>query len=467
MMVAVIGLGSCADDDDTPQLTSTTTMVLNKLPMDSINQNNSNYTFSWSPARFYLDGNQEPTNIGSYENSGVLYTIQMDTVGGDFSNAQELASATVPNNYANVTYDEILGKVEALTGQNQDENEHVFDLQFRVKAQYSSPGADSISLYSNVIEEPFKMTIKTTPEAPAPRLFVCDEAGYGDLYLYAWADGGNVKDPWPGVAASGTVSFNGKTYSEFDLSKEYYSKPVNYIINNNNGKQMDLMQNYQLTEDTYVTINADGTYTVYEKPTPKIYVHSDLGWSDYYIYGWAGSGDIKDPWPGLHYGDKVTINGEDWYVFPLDKAYVGVNGNYIINNNSGSQYDILTGEDIENDVFVRIAADGSYTESAGPVQDGNNTFTIYANIDGSGWDALAFYVWGDAEQCGGWPGAVADGPLNINGKNYYYHTFTKGDAVNVILNNNGGGNQCPDITDQTAGVYTVTAGNQTVKEIGF
>lgn len=67
--------------------------------------------------------------------------------------------------------------------------------------------------------------------------------------------------------------------------------------------------------------------------------------------------------------------------------------------------------------------------------------------DQTGWDGLAMYAWGDAEAFGGWPGMLPTGTEVKNGKTWKY--FDMGEAVrglnlNLIFNNNGGGQQLAD-----------------------
>lgn len=73
-------------------------------------------------------------------------------------------------------------------------------------------------------------------------------------------------------------------------------------------------------------------------------------------------------------------------------------------------------------------------------------FVIYV-VDHSGYDALAMYAWGDAEAFGGWPGMQPTGTQLKDGVFYTYFDTGAANAglnLNLIFNNNGGGQQLAD-----------------------
>lgn len=87
--------------------------------------------------------------------------------------------------------------------------------------------------------------------------------------------------------------------------------------------------------------------------------------------------------------------------------------------------------------------DSSLTPPSEIVHDG---YAIYV-IDHSGYDELALYAWGEAEIFGGWPGIKPTGKVEINGEVYKYFdtgAANEGLNVNLIFNNNGGGEQLDD-----------------------
>lgn len=462
--MVLAAMTSCSPDD-MPQITKLVPPELNELATPAIDGTSTVYTFNWDAAKFYMDGNSQSTSVGSYEYQGIQYTLQGDLAGNEFANPVTFGS-TVGKNYLAIAYEDIAKVMMQNFGMERsfDETSDA-DLEFRLLATYGSN--ESTSVLSNVIAVPFTLTTIPPVTGDKGKFYICDLAGWGDVALYAWPEGGSMPG-WPGLLSTGTTSKNGKTYYEFTLSDEYYGAALNYIANNNNGgQQIDLMSDFTMgEEDVYVTvfINEFGelAYQIDEDPAPKLFVNSALGWSDYSMYVWAGSGDVEAGWPGVHYTTVITINGETWYEFDMPRAYSKTaSTNWIINDNGGgSQCDLMQGYTFDHDTFVRIAADGSFTLSNGPVLNDENQFTVYASIDDSGWTSLSFYVWGDlGELCGGWPGVAASGPFTINGTSYYYHTFTANVPVNVIPNNSGAGSQSPDINGNSDIIIKIASDN--------
>ena len=70
----------------------------------------------------------------------------------------------------------------------------------------------------------------STPQPKRGKIYICDNANWGDMALYAWPEQG--LSTWPGIHHNGTVSHEGKNYYEFDLTDSYYSRALNYIAKN-------------------------------------------------------------------------------------------------------------------------------------------------------------------------------------------------------------------------------------------
>ena len=105
----------------------------------------------------------------------------------------------------------------------------------------------------------------------------------------------------------------------------------------------------------------------------------------------------------------------------------------------------MQGFNFTQNTFVRVAANGAYTVSNGPVQ--TDGYVVYV-IDQTGWDAIACYQWGQVDNFGGeWPGKTPDGTVTFGGNTYKYFNFgadVKGLNQNLILNNNNNGVQLKD-----------------------
>lgn len=202
------------------------------------------------------------------------------------------------------------------------------------------------------------------PQPKRGKIYISDNAGWGTMALYAWPEAGLTS--WPGIGHSGTVTKDGKTYYQFDLSDNYYGKALNYIANNNGGgRQLDLMQGFAMGEnDIYITVGSN-SYVIDDDgtPPPVVYLHSDLQWDDYCLYVWKNAAPVLAAWPGEHYTSTCTIDGELWYVFEMPSDYYQATGtNWIINNNGGgSQHDLMQGFDYSQDIYIRVDASGAYT----------------------------------------------------------------------------------------------------------
>lgn len=132
---------------------------------------------------------------------------------------------------------------------------------------------------------------------------------------------------------------------------------------------------YDLNDDNQVNvgdISALYDYILHGEPEPVgppvMYVHSELSWSQYAMYVWAGGGDVKDKWPGVQPSSTITIDGVDWMKFEMDEIYSTTAAtNWIINNNGGgSQYDLMQEYTFSADSYVYVAADGSFTVDSKP-----------------------------------------------------------------------------------------------------
>lgn len=85
--------------------------------------------------------------------------------------------------------------------------------------------------------------------------------------------------------------------------------------------------------------------------------------------------------------------------------------------------------------------------------DPNATITIYVSAS----KAPNLYAWtGESTALNGaWPGGKMSTTTTVEGKTYFYHTFSDVESVNVIFNNGSGGaaNQTADITGITSDAY--------------
>lgn len=89
-------------------------------------------------------------------------------------------------------------------------------------------------------------------------IYVIDETGWDALTMYMWGDVNDLNGGWPGMAPSGTIEKDGKTYTYFEPGAGNAGLGENLIFNNNGGgTQLD---GYFITinRDYYLKVTADG-----------------------------------------------------------------------------------------------------------------------------------------------------------------------------------------------------------------
>ena len=298
-------------------------------------------------------------------------------------------------------------------------------------------------------------------------IFVVNNSGWEDLYLYMWGTVNDLNGGWPGMAPTGTQTINGVVYTYFDLGAANCNAGLeeHVILNNGNGKQIDDVVVFGLDRDVYVELSSNraveidpSTYvpggTVEPEPEPeptqeyKIYVQYLTGWNDFYIYAW-GDKEIFGGWPGASSSETIEIGGVTYLVFTVEGS--GETENLIFNDNNGSQYDALT-ITIDQDYYIVANPDG-----ASIVEPSHNQYKIYIE-DKTGWENFYVYAWGDQEIFGGWPGIQPDTTETIDGITYKVLTVEgNGETENLIFNDNNG-TQYDAATITLTQDYTITAG---------
>ena len=459
-LASAFSVASCSDDDDTPRLSGVESGTFS-LSSATIDGKNDSYTFLWTNTRFYIDGDmQKAVSLVGYEKNGIDYQIKGVETGKDIETEGVTFGSVVSQNYLTLDYESIAKIMQQNFGMvRSPENESESSIDFQLVAKYSSP--DTSVVKSNIITVPFTLTVTPPFDGPKVKLFISVATDWSpSTFVYAWANDTDDKTlfgGWGGYKLEGTTVAgpDGNQYYEVPLTDPFYNVESHLIIHDevNDGdnrveSQPVLAVKFgEEEEDVYlrVTGNSVDGYDVkrIEKPLPKLYIKSDLGWTDYALYAWAGSGDVEAAWPGILPTGKETINGEEWLVFEPSKPYTKVYNNWIINaNGSGPQFDLMSNAEFTKNTFVRVAADGSYTVAYGPiVSDG---YVVYIN-DLTGWDAIALYQWGEVNDFGGgWPGKLPDGTVTIGGVTYKYFKYgadVKGLNQNLIFNNNNNDNK--------------------------
>ena len=176
------------------------------------------------------------------------------------------------------------------------------------------------------------------------------------------------------------------------------------------------------------------------------------------LYAW-GDAEAFGGWPGMQPTGTWECNGVTYTYFDMGPETVGMNLNFIINNNNGGSqledFDILKGQVVDHNFFFKITDDNIEIADVdidnGPVYPEMDGFGLFVDPADSPIysEALALYAWGDGlsdanDLFGGWPGMQPTGTWEYKGVTYTYFDLgskTNGLTVNFIINNNSGGSQ--------------------------
>ena len=301
--------------------------------------------------------------------------------------------------------------------------------------------------------------VEEDEEVPYPMtLYVIDETGWDELRLYAWGDA-EMFGGWPGAAPSGTVTWNGKTYTTFEFLSACEGFEENLIFNNNNGTQLGDL-NVRMADGLFVKITLEGAQLVDKEEVPAyIYIENKSGWDEIAVYSW-GDAEVFGGWPGATPVGDVEINGFTFTAFEFGDSNVGKNVNLIFNNNN---HDLQLGDfniTLAKENFLTVTADGVIPIEKNPRSVKWVDFLVKNDTE---WPEIAVYAWGDAEMFGGWPGATPVETVTYDGDEYLRFRFSDefiGLNEHFIFNNNGKGDQLGDfdLTVSEGMVIGVTAG---------
>lgn len=316
-------------------------------------------------------------------------------------------------------------------------------------AQFDGPAVTlNRNFYFRITDKGYE---EVDPEA-SYLIYVDDQSGWDDLALYISGAGENNED-WPGLLPAGTKEINGVVYKYFETDIELMGQSIKLAFNNNKtdndeGMKQMLTANITFSRDFYFALSPDGCKEIdpaTHGTSYSLYVEDNTGWGALALYGY-GEAAIGEGWPGIQVSETQVINGTTYQCFHLSPACTNKNINLIFNNNGGgvqlADYNLT----LDRDYYLRISA-----ESCEEIKD----CTVYV-LDNSGWDALALYGWGDSGNIGEWPGAQVTGTKEIGGTAYKYFDLSAycGMGMNLIFNNNNGGQQIED-----GGLYTLLIGD--------
>lgn len=476
VLTATVMFAACEkSDDDMPRLDLNASIapVLSSLDCE-ISSALSEYTFYYNSGKFVVDGQEV---VIAQKDQGQQYALQVDNVQ-DFSTP----ATVLKQNYdsldkVTVTYEQICSAISSKQLASLFES-WKGTLYFRILLLPGGQVSDGFP--SNVIT--VSATIKYVD--PDPKIYICNNAGWDELRLYAWGDDNSALGDWPGLEPeSSIVELGGKTYYVFDVRKAkdgIGSLFEHFIVNNNDkGSQIDNIFEGNFADVLYITINADGSFTIDNaeesapeqiEPEPidntaqpenvtatvsgsKIVVETD---KDIVLYVWAwndteNQGQLTEAgWPGDKFVLTSSTDSKFTYEYDFANA-VAIPESFIIStDNDVKFFDGVVFTDGEKYEWIKSEQpEPVEPEPVEPEALENLTFTFKTATEGD------YYVWawggdfgGDAfSVSGAWPGDKLELVSTENGEYIYGYTFTKTPGIpptNIIISTNGGGKKLYD-----------------------
>ena len=267
-------------------------------------------------------------------------------------------------------------------------------------------------------------------------IYIKDETGWNDLYLYAYVDGApSIFGEWPGIKVTDTEVIDGITYKVIK-NITVTEVPQNLIVNNNAGEQIDLPDAYTITENIFVSASH-----------PAIYLLDNSGWDNLYLYAWgAGIPEMFGGWPGVEATEKVSIDGVEYLKVSFPEG-AAMPSNLIFNNGDGVQFDGPTLDHVGS-IYIKVEGD-SFIVSDVPFP----VYNIYIE-DKTGWDRLYLYAYSNEEASlfGEWPGVEVSETVTIGDTRFkVVRNLPASDTEHsFIIHNNSGEQQDID------GIHTLT-----------
>ena len=175
------------------------------------------------------------------------------------------------------------------------------------------------------------------------------------------------------------------------------------------------------------------------------------------------------PTGGTFRTNTVTVTAE--VSEDATSAWYQIEGQDKVDLTPGKPVTFTIGEDMNfNDTktVTWSATSSEGKEKTGKVTytkvDPNAAITVYVKAT----NAPHIHAWttgtGGKDLTGAWPGKVMDGPVEIDGANYWTYSFDGVENFNVILNN-GSGAQSGEITGITGDIYLEYDGGSSAKKI--
>ncbi|MDE5810981.1 MAG: starch-binding protein, partial [Muribaculaceae bacterium] len=293
------------------------------------------------------------------------------------------------------------------------------------------------------------------------------------------ANGGHAfkrayKDSYALVALNGGATFTGVpagTYVDLVTGQSY--TPSNGTITVNAPKTQGQLR-VLVKGWTGGKVGVDGKFIYATSPVAHggDVKFEDPGTTEYYTKDDViGDPEVKFSPAGGSFKTEtlsVTANLSETAV----SGWYQIEGKSRVNVTKGAPANFTVGDGMQYGTSVKVswgAKNAAGAEFNGTVTykkvDPNATITVYVKAP----TGCNMYAWGtnsagaEVKPCGAWPGKALTETTNINGTDYYYHTFDDLESVNVIFNSDSG--QTGDITGIDSDRFYEYDGNSTATEV--
>ena len=306
-----------------------------------------------------------------------------------------------------------------------------------------------------------------TPPEPAPieyggpKIYIQNKTEWpGKLYAHYW-DGTNNTE-CPGTEFATTETVEGVEYLVIETLAATKGKEIGIIFHSDeNDSENRFETTVTLDTDRYYVLEK-GALTEVESGV-RVIVKNNSGWpGNIYAHMWDDESTFGTDWPGIA-ATNGYFEGDNYLVFLTPVTAKGKTVNVIFHSDENdAENRFQTVITLDKDRFYVLDKEFTFAEEE------KKPVNIYVD-DQTGWDAIALYMWGDAEAGGSWPGLQVTRTEEIMGKTFKVFTIAnaKGLAENLIFNNNGAGSQLADFAltfDKEEYFLVVTAEGVTLSE---
>jgi len=271
--------------------------------------------------------------------------------------------------------------------------------------------------------------------------------------LWAWTDEGvSAFASWPGEPMEPDSANPGWFYA-------YVPGAMDCVIINANDGGVQTSDYRMDKQNAWVTVASAEEVTVSFEPQTigeappyterfTVYAQVDAAWTDPGVWAWEDPSGVNafPSWPGR----MMKANANGWY-----SARVPVSCNcIIINANAGSVQTADIKEIDPADLWITVAADGSYDFTyKDPTAPQAEDITVYAQAPAD-WNDPCLWAWSHPDGTNAfqsWPGEA----LTL-GEDGWYSLSVPGWVNAIILNGNGGSVQTADLSiDMGKDVYLI------------